>query len=356
MRDFKIEVGEKVNINGLNIERVNNIFYYVNDKQVKVKKKDVLFILNNKEEVMMCGKIDLNKLNTQLEYAGRDSAEKISDNIFIVNDEIFVYDPNLIIPTQDNEYEYIESELSEEAKEELERQMNIWLMANGRAVTWDGREARYKSLHIRAFNDDLTNRELFKHRVNDGQDCYNVHHIYEGAKYIDTINNILSKQFGKVSDLFHKNEGFRPFKSASVENLWKNNAGEIISDEFSEVFKYTDINDMDKAIKLMKEIADRLFTKYSIEIERVMKAEQEYKQKSEQESYKRTYHYGFKAKTESDTAQKVKKDVKGMTFKKAMMKHHPDRNLDNLGQATEYSQIINEYREIWWDNNGDWRA
>ena len=356
MRDFKIEVGERVNINGLTIERANNIFYYMNDKQVKLKKKDVLFIINNKEEVVMCGKIDLNKLNLQLDEIGREKSEKVSDNVFIIDDEIFVYDPNLIIPTQDNDYEYIESELSDKAMKEITHQMNIWLMANGRASTWDGMGARYKSLYIRAFNDDLKNKEMFKHRVNDGQDCNNVHHIYDEAKHIDTINNLFDKQFRRVSDLFHKNEGFRPFKSASVENLWKNCAGKIISDEFAEVFKYTDINDIDKAIKLMGEIADRLFTKYSIEIERVMKAEQEYKQKSEQESYKRTYHYGFKAKVENETAHKVKKDVKGMSFKKAMMKHHPDRNLDNLEKATEYSQIINEFRETWWDSNGDWRV
>lgn len=351
MKDFRIEIGETIRINDVEIYRINRLYYYVNgDKDVKCKKSAALEVINNKE-THINGNVDWSYVNKCLKLAGKEQVELYNEQIVIdhTNKDIWV-DGDGIVDT----YEYDENgeqlfEASEDIKDRVATLIDEIAFRTGIEQDWNNMPT-LKNYTVRLYNNKHTSNEIFKHFINDYDSRLEYVYIDHWGDPLNTACELLRSKIQIVHSWFLDKhyEGFGvKYISSSVENHWKTHYKDIYNKIYQQIKDCKNKKDLE--VELDKWINTNKF-KWVHEIERIRQAEQEYAWKSQQEANKRRdewFKNYFNQATESKEDLEIKEMVKGMTYKQACRFSHPD--ISKLENAQEVFQTIQKHKDKWFD-------
>lgn len=361
IKNITIDVDDVVVINDVKIKRVNKIYYNINDDTTKVKKSAVLEVLNNRE-VWINGNIDWVLVNKYLSQAGKETIELYDEQIVIDHANRTIYiDGEGIVDT----YEYDENgesiwECDDSLLKEITDIVDECMLKEGLDQHYNG-EPYFRNYSVNMYDNKISTTDMFRYVL----DAYNVciDYVYPATdKY--SVNTELSKRIKTMEDWFIDKNLSGAFKtvflSDSVESYWNTNKEKIYQSIYDTIKGY---NTRQELLDAMDRWIEENKFRYTNEIKRIMDAETEYKYKQAQEQkefegfYKEYYEksqkakYNFKSDIDNDV-KAIKDKVEGMTYKEACRLLHPDLN---NGTTTEEFQILQTWKDVWFDSKGKWK-
>lgn len=341
MLDFKIEIGETVVINDIKISRINKLHYVVNNNDVKLKKKEVLSLVNGE-----CDIVDI--INRHLEIYNKEyRAERIDDECFLCDSKLYIRGANYIstydVDDSGENIEKVSEDILKKFYDKIEGRLFDTLMQSYNSYP------KFEKVHFIFYSEETKSETLIRHCTDSF--AYDDRFDYVYATYDKQISDIVKLGLDKISNLFGSRgkNGFFTYKSSSVENMWKTRYKTYYNEAY-ELIK--GIKDRDELERVLNNYYNSKKEAILNEIDLIMRSEEEYKRRSEEEAKKRyTYNYTHTTST-NENRDRVREMVKGMTYKQACKLLHPD--ICKIENAKELFQELQANKDRWFDGDGNW--